>query len=126
MRYPNPRLQAWTAIEQLLVFVHDDEPLVFHAGRLAGAQHEKEEINRKQRKITNAVNAENTFVERKILRHFNERRKNKNDVNGGNNREIRRSGRQARNDQIPLVLRKCKRRRLLRFLEIQLGLVFLD
>ena len=113
-------------IKRLLVFVHDNKPLIFHAGSLAGAEHEEEHIDRKQCKITNAVNAENTFVECEVLRHFNKCRKNKNNVNGGDNREIHGSGGQARNDQISLVLRKRKRRGLLRFFEIEVGLVFLD
>jgi len=61
---------------------------MFHAGSLAGTEHEEEKINRNQKQEARAVNSGNAPVQRRGFRHFEKGGDDEDQVNRRHNTEV--------------------------------------
>jgi len=97
-------------IQRRVFGCRNDEAAKFHARRLAGSQHEQEEVDRYQSEVAYPVYSQNAAVQREILRPFKICRDDKNRKDRGGDRKINESCGNTRRQQLTLVLGQRERR----------------
>src|SRR5205809_6620156 len=113
-------------IQRRVFGCRNDEAAKFHARRLAGSQHEQEEVDRYQSEVAYPIYSQNAAVQREILRPFKICRDDKNRKDRGGDRKVNESCGNTRRQQLTLVLGQRERRSVFRSFEVQLRLRFLD